>query len=944
MNGAIIPHTPIAVDIWSRFSVTNCRLFFLSHAHSDHTVGLTSSWKNHKIYCSEITKNIVVHKLGVRSDLLVGLPVDIPITISMDEYGQEKLTVTLIDANHCPGAVMFLFEGYFGTVLYTGDFRFHKSMLEHHTLKDKTIDKLYLDNTYCDPQCSFPTRSKASYKVLEIVQKHLKRNFKIVIGVKSLGKEDLLVNVAVSSECWIGVDPQRLNLLKVLNVPDVFTSDLESTRIRVVMQREVTKQNLEDWNSIHPTIAILPTSLFQGDINPYQYMSNVFVVPFSDHSSYEELVSFVSAIRPKEITPIVLKHKSTNMGPNNFRTNMSVFSSCLDNDPLCPIVIPDTVLKYMSNGTGKKRAKPRSTYNYHAYKRRKCSGVVFPDEIPNRENSMEDLPVEKKENKTSESNTSLQGLTQSHCSNEPNTELSASKETFIMHDYTERKVFEKCGSQNFAESNTTPQEEHKQHSKISPLNDIDSDLYKISDEERCSESKPVSSSKKKLSSLDLITRHKNSKRESKHCEESPQSSLTSKPKTNGIHSTMKKTLRNETTRRQSVSSKRNKCIPDFYRLPVTSKTADDSSSGSEHLASIQDVQLNVTNTDSSKDSTSKTDISPKPGSCCACRHMCKSTPCNVKHRKSIVDYWSNQKVVKSMDDYYGSETVTNLKVKKCDDRNTNESPSTKPESLKHGIVSAQCENSHRDTETRKNPSSSKDTGLSHKSSCTSTITNTGDSNSDPKTPAKLQLSESCPRNTEKNQKWKKTKACISGMKYQKHISRTNMSYNSTATNKKHASRKSGTIASQLQSDNCQRDTAKGKNTSSCRSEDSINTATKEPHSNTTTINRKKLSSCKTNTTSQPTAQSTPCKSNLPSRTTKILTTADDFYHPAEPSTSGLSEVNSPSKYHKSKVLRRSDLIDQSKFNDNELNQETVLYEDTDDGFCWFTTHTWNNRN
>lgn len=64
MNGALIPHTPIAVDFWSLRRAGSARLFFLSHMHSDHTVGLSSTWAR-PLYCSPVTAHLVHRQLQV---------------------------------------------------------------------------------------------------------------------------------------------------------------------------------------------------------------------------------------------------------------------------------------------------------------------------------------------------------------------------------------------------------------------------------------------------------------------------------------------------------------------------------------------------------------------------------------------------------------------------------------------------------------------------------------------------------------------------------------------------------------------------------------------------------------------------------------------------------------------------------------------------------------
>lgn len=394
MNGAVIPNTPIAVDFWRVRQCPHSRIFFLSHMHGDHTSGLTSSWHSHTIYCSEVTRKLVIAKLRVKSELVVGLPLDEPVTINLDEIGEETMTVTLVDANHCPGSVMFLFEGYFGKILYTGDFRFCQRFVTHAAIKGKQFDILYLDNTYCHPKCDFPSRSCATIIIMEIIRNH--PNHKIVIGLHSLGKEILLHSIAISCQTWIGVDPSRRETLELLGMPHVFSSDVDRARVRVVNSQEVTKRNIQFWNLKEPTIAILPTCLFVGGNNPYGNVPNIFVVPYSDHSSFTELQKFVEVVRPRKLIPIVHKHRVSPDEPFNSRVNMNVFQHLMDSSPSLPYSIPHSVECFMATEirqASKKRAKvTRKLCMKKVPKLKKPCGVVFP---PTQEAATDGDPKEK---------------------------------------------------------------------------------------------------------------------------------------------------------------------------------------------------------------------------------------------------------------------------------------------------------------------------------------------------------------------------------------------------------------------------------------------------------------------------------------------------------------------------------------------------------------------
>lgn len=52
--GFVIENSTIAVDYWPRQGYAHLTHFFLTHAHSDHTKGLDSTWADQIIHCTTV--------------------------------------------------------------------------------------------------------------------------------------------------------------------------------------------------------------------------------------------------------------------------------------------------------------------------------------------------------------------------------------------------------------------------------------------------------------------------------------------------------------------------------------------------------------------------------------------------------------------------------------------------------------------------------------------------------------------------------------------------------------------------------------------------------------------------------------------------------------------------------------------------------------------------
>lgn len=186
------------------------------------------------------------------------------------------------------------------------------------------IHTLILDTTYCDPKFQLPTQEEAVQLAVDAV---LAESFNpktlILVGTYGIGKEKVLFEIARALRRKVFVTPARRKMLECMGFSEddmsLLTTNEAAATVHDVPLWSVSSsarmQKLANFHSHTYTtlVAICPTGWVAGRQGSTavkgrrsQRGSLVrYEIPYSEHSSFSELCSFVRQVNPKKIIPSV---------------------------------------------------------------------------------------------------------------------------------------------------------------------------------------------------------------------------------------------------------------------------------------------------------------------------------------------------------------------------------------------------------------------------------------------------------------------------------------------------------------------------------------------------------------------------------------------------------------------------------------------------------------
>jgi len=285
-----IPGARIQVDSFKRGSDT----YFLSHFHSDHMTNLRPGWSRGPLYVSPVTAKLLTHAKKVDPNVIRCIePGE-----AVRPEGSEEVTVRAFDANHCPGALMFVFDTPSGRVLHTGDFRYDPEI--HRTVqKHGPFDLAFIDATYDAPHYVFPPQKDIIRRVLELTEENLSKD--VYLGLYTIGKTRIVKALVERFERPFYVTRHIYQAYRAMGAGCLVTADRHSTNFygfNLGYFGRYFKMNNPDYRS--RALVIIPTG-WTVDMGSKGNRDGFHYVAYSEHCDWRERRDFMELIRPKRV-------------------------------------------------------------------------------------------------------------------------------------------------------------------------------------------------------------------------------------------------------------------------------------------------------------------------------------------------------------------------------------------------------------------------------------------------------------------------------------------------------------------------------------------------------------------------------------------------------------------------------------------------------------------
>ena len=279
---------PLQADEFSN----HAELFILSHFHRDHMAGLEPGWCKGPLVCSPITANLLAAIEGVPRDNLIIIKPDETIDLAVDG---QTVRITALDANHCPGALMFAIEHAGRRIVYTGDFRINDQLRSRRALL-AGAERLYVDSTYASPEYSFPTQEESVDLVLRTVKENLQKE--ILLAIYTIGKNKIIEALYQEFHRPVYVSKDKLRAYEAMGCGEHVTAVRKDAGF-IGYSREYFDRYFRWTNGRNPSnaLVIYPSGMCL-DARP---RAGFFYVPYSEHCDWDEFQEFIEMVAPKEV-------------------------------------------------------------------------------------------------------------------------------------------------------------------------------------------------------------------------------------------------------------------------------------------------------------------------------------------------------------------------------------------------------------------------------------------------------------------------------------------------------------------------------------------------------------------------------------------------------------------------------------------------------------------